>query len=419
MRNKLLKISIIINIILIFFGSYIANLYIIQAVALAVAILACDLSKIKIKKDTIIWLIFGVILIGSISISMDIQSSIEVTALIIMGIIIKIIYENNKEGEKWTIFFVNSLLFASEIHVFATILQLIFPNLINQINSLLLVQSNLDMNQQLYESGGYAGITGQTSINAFYISIFIGITFCRVLLNKEYKKTNLILFVIGMVALFLTGKRGMLLYVIFSIIFISFYLINKDKKNNLKYLLMLAIIILVAYIVLLNIPEAQNILEKMQLLEENGDVLNGRDVLWNKSMNIFKDNKILGIGIGTVQNLIGDYSHNVYIQLLAEIGIIGFSVYCVAIIISFMQTIKKMKQVLKIDDKSKKEILAVSLFIQIIYICYSFSGNPLYGQMFFVPYMIAIAIANSISIEHIKNNNREEYKNANWNNNIS
>lgn len=419
MRNKLLKISIIINIILIFFGSYIANLYIIQAVALAVAILACDLSKIKIKKDTIIWLIFGVILIGSISISMDIQSSIEVTALIIMGIIIKIIYENNKEGEKWTIFFVNSLLFASGIHVFATILQLIFPNLINQINSLLLVQSNLDMNQQLYESGGYAGITGQTSINAFYISIFIGITFCRVLLNKEYKKTNLILFVIGMLALFLTGKRGMLLYVIFSIIFISFYLINKDKKNNLKYLLMLAIIILVAYIVLLNIPEAQNILEKMQLLEENGDVLNGRDVLWNKSMNIFKDNKILGIGIGTVQNLIGDYSHNVYIQLLAETGIIGFSVYCVAIIISFMQTIKKMKQVLKIDDRSKKEILAVSLFIQIIYICYSFSGNPLYGQMFFVPYMIAIAIANSISIEHIKNNNREEYKNANWNNNIS
>lgn len=419
MRNKLLKISIIINIILIFFGSYIANLYIIQAVALAVAILSCDLSKIKIKKDTIIWLIFGIILIGSIAISMDIQSSIEVTALIIMGIIIKIIYENNKDGEKWTIFFVNSLLLASGIHVFATILQLIFPNLINQINSVLLVQSNLDMNQQLYESGGYAGITGQTSINAFYISIFIGITFCRVLLNKEYKKTNLILFVIGMVALFLTGKRGMLLYVIFSIIFISFYLINKDKKNNLKYLLMLAIIILVAYIVLLNIPEAQNILEKMQLLEENGDVLNGRDVLWNKSMNIFKDNKILGIGIGTVQNLIGDYSHNVYIQLLAETGIIGFSVYCVAIIISFMQTIKKMKQVLKIDDKSKKEILAVSLFIQIIYICYSFSGNPLYGQMFFVPYMIAIAIANFISIEHIKNNNREEYKNANWNNNIS
>ena len=49
-KSLLLKISVIMNTVLAFFGSYIGNLYIIQIIALIPAFLAVPLKEIKIKK---------------------------------------------------------------------------------------------------------------------------------------------------------------------------------------------------------------------------------------------------------------------------------------------------------------------------------------------------------------------------------
>ena len=46
-KSLLLKISVIMNTVLAFFGSYIGNLYIIQIIALIPAFLAVPLKEIK------------------------------------------------------------------------------------------------------------------------------------------------------------------------------------------------------------------------------------------------------------------------------------------------------------------------------------------------------------------------------------
>ena len=73
-------------------------------------------------------------------------------------------------------------------------------------------------------------------------------------------------------------------------------------------------------------------------------------------------------------------------------------------------TIKKASIILKRKDLEQKISIVMSLFIQGIFIMYGFTGNPLYGQYFLVPYMIAVAMSNSIIVkEENKIENRNNY----------
>lgn len=410
MKNKsnlFLKLSILINVLMIFFGAYLGNLYILQVIALGFAILSSNLEKIKIKPDTIIWLIACLIFGFSVIYSMDKQSTMEVASLISMAIALKILYENKEED--WQKYFLKLTLIASGIHVGATVLQLIIPNFISLINGFILSGKSLQMNQDLYSVGGYAGITGQTSVNAFYITLFIGIIFLKLMFEKRYKKINIVLLIMAIIALFLTGKRGMLIFSIISNIIIYAYISYKDRKNVLKYFFMILVIGIIGYAIIMNIPQAKLIFEKIVLLEESENVLNGRDTLWKETLEVFIENPIIGIGLGTIQNVTGDYSHNIYIQILAENGFIGFSIYILATLSSLYITIKKAGIILKKGEVNQKVNILVALFIQSIFIMYGFTGNPLYGQYFMIPYTISIAITNSTVIKEEKENENRYY----------
>ena len=265
-NNMFLKISIVINVLMIFFGVYIGNLYILQFIALAFAILSLNPKKIKIKSDTILWIILCIILIMSTVYSISRQDSIEVVSLICMAIILKMLYEN--EEKEWKKYFLRLTLISSGVHVVATIIQLIFPNLINSLNSIILSPEGLKINQELYKTGGYAGITAQTSINAFYIAIFVGIIFLNLVLKKENKALNTFFLIVSIIALFVTGKRGMLIFSLLSIILIYLYTAFKDKKNILKYVPMFFIIGIIGYISVINIPQAKVVIDKIQTLNE-------------------------------------------------------------------------------------------------------------------------------------------------------
>ena len=407
-NNVFIKISILLNVLMIFFGAYIGNLYILQGIALFFAVLSTDLKKIKIRADTIIWLILCMILIMSICYSINRQDSIEVVSLIGMTIILKILYEN--QSEEWNKYFLKIAWLASGVHVIATILQLIFPDMINSINSVILGAEGMKTNQELFRAGGYAGITAQTTVNAFYITIFLGISSLNLAVKKEHKIANITFLIISIIALFITGKRGMLIFSALSIALIYIYIAFKDKKNILKYIVTILIVGSIGYISIINVPQTKIIIDRIQVLNENKNALNGRDELWQASIEVFINNPLMGVGIGTIKEIIGEYSHNSYIQILAETGIVGEMVYILSILFSIFMTIKKASIILKEEDLEQKISIVMSLFIQGIFIMYGCTGNPLYGQYFLVPYMIAVAMSNSIIVkEENKIENRNNY----------
>ncbi len=405
--NILLSLSMFISVMLIFFNGKLGNLYIIQAVSCGLAIMTCNISKLKIKKDSLIWILAGIVSMLSIAISKQKETTIPYVLTILMLIMIKIIYENH---DKWQKKFITLMTIASGINVFATIIQLIFPNIIANINKVLLTAEGFAQNQMFFSAGAYAGINIQTAANAYFIAIFIGITFVRIVL-KPKQKVNIILLMIAIIALFITAKRGILIFTLVSMIFVYIFLLNKNKKDIFKYLIILMLIGTIGYIAVINIPETQIIFDKFTRLEEANDVLNGRDYLWKQSLNVFSENKVFGAGIGYVNFLLGDAPHNIYIQLLSETGIIGFITYIMAIISSLLISLKKASVVLKQKDESNKIYCSFSIFMQLLFITYGFTGNPLFSNIFFTPYIIAIAMINGISTEgsEKKNESRNNY----------
>lgn len=85
-------------------------------------------------------------------------------------------------------------------------------------------------------------------------------------------------------------------------------------------------------------------------------------------------------------------AHNVYIQVLCEMGIIGFVLYIVDCHYSFKYTIKALKYFSKTQDYQYKCCHSVFRF----YLLYSLSGNCLYDMTFYL-YIIAMAITGALN----------------------
>ncbi len=404
-NNIFFNISIFFNIILIFFGNYFTNLYYLQIMALIFVIISYmgtqkNKSVIEIKKDSFWWLVFVIYSMVLSYFSIDIVNSIRIIILILLGVLIKIFYEKSF-CINWKKTFVKGMYICSSVYVIFTILQLLMPNFIYNINTILLKPSELELNVLLFNNGAYAGITGQTGLNAFFITIFIVISFLDMLFKKKNKKIYIILFLLGLLALILTGKRGMLIFTCITVFLIYIFLSLNDLKHFYKYILIFIISIGGIIILLKNIPQTSIIMNKFLFLSRDNDILNGRQELWNKSMQIFDNNKFTGIGIGTIADIIGDYSHNVYIQIMAEIGIIGIFLYILAVFKSLECSIKKLKKYNSEIEAKRKKIYYIlfSISMQTIFIFYSCTGNPLYSHIFLMPYLLSIAIIYNLEEE--------------------
>lgn len=277
------------------------------------------------------------------------------------------------------------------IHVIATYFFLIFPSVYT--NYALKVFGYYPIGTNNGISGYTAGLTSHYSSNALFIT---GCIFALLYLNRCNKKSKitkfLLIFAVG--ALLLTGKRAHILFTVISILII--YII--DNRKNLEKMINKTIIITIIFLVVIFItylifPKMLSVFERV----ENG--LSGRDAYWVKAVEWFESNPITGIGwlqFGQ-QYKVYNYNqsmntHNVYLQLLCECGIIGLALFMIVIIISLKTTLYKYT---RCDDNNEKNKYYYSLLIQFFFILYCLTGNCLYDNTLFY-YSIASGIGMSI-----------------------
>lgn len=127
---------------------------------------------------------------------------------------------------------------------------------------------------------------------------------------------------------------------------------------------------------------------------ETGDMSVGRVDVWLKAFSMFGKHSLVGIGWGQYVNQGGWFwnIHNIYIQLLVETGIIGFIIYCGWFLFHLVRT-WSMYSKMRVNPEDYTNIdyclMNFSLAMQIFFILYGFTGNPLYDREMFVPYFIA------------------------------
>jgi len=296
------------------------------------------------------------------------------------------------------------------------------------------------------------GLFGNVNYFAEYLIIPLPIAISLFFVSKN--KTSKILLSIGILAmggsLIATFTRGTYLGLAISLIFMFILFLISQGKNFLKENKKIFIIILIAILVVTYLFVFPNPLNKSgtviskikgrisisQLTQ--GSSLKRRIAIWKFTGMMIKDHLLLGSGIGTFkynslnyqakffdqgQNRslypygIADKVHNEYLQLWAELGIIGLGVF-VWIIFSFFNYGLKL---LKRTKDDYKEGIIIGLMGGIIAVLIEgLFGFPLHQPATIVLFWLALALigvgvgdkdeiyAKEINISQKSSNSNEE-----------
>ena len=236
-------------------------------------------------------------------------------------------------------FILNSITFIVFLEVFAVV----FPF----INDIITEGSFLSRSQR------YSGFTGNINIAAFSILMKLPLIIYNLLTTQKrtWAIFNLIIVFFSIYSIIsIHQTRGAILglIIIFLILIIYFLVQFKNKKINLKYFSKGLLIFTIPFIINLFINNFQttnfsnqkgnSIAERLEtIVSQNDESKNSRLRYWEQSIITALKNPLFGIGIGNwklkgiesdVQNLnnyiVPYHSHNDFLEIFAETGIIGF-----------------------------------------------------------------------------------------------
>ena len=229
------------------------------------------------------------------------------------------------------------------------------------------------------------------------ISCFVCIAINHYSRSKIKSFFTIIFVTIGVLAIYLTGSRTLLISIPFAIIL---YLIIYNKKNNFaKPIFVLFgtifIIALTNYIAsIINYESSERIIgfllnfSQTELLIETIKS-EKRFILWEAGIRMFLDNPLFGVGFGGFRDvrrsygIHGSMAHNSYIDILSETGIIGFlfASFMIYSVYIRLQNIKKFTTSV-IDDNYVN--LFIIFFISFFAVWVSLHHKAISRSMFLI-----------------------------------
>jgi O-antigen ligase len=354
-------------------------------------------KKIELTRFELYWLVFAVAIL--LYNNGDIQNGEWVSAVFFTAtIILTIILTCTKD---WIGVFMGTLKIFTMINAIATILFFISPGLYNAYEPLILKTT-----KGFYTAGYTAGITRHYSLNGVILSLGSILCFTELLSRKRKKFETIILFLVEFLALILTTKRAHFLFTGVAMCVI-YFLLNRKFTTVLK--IILGTFAAGGLLLFLSnfIPELGFVINRFF---GQSDISNGRFYVYAMGFKMFRKSPIFGHGWN--QFIYTDASrylalllsgesyayiqmHNVYLQLLYEVGIVGFILVISLLAGTLIRSIRFQKSFYidakKISERENK-YLVFSIAYQIFFLCYCITGNPLYDAMAYIPYFFSCGI---------------------------
>lgn len=238
--------------------------------------------------------------------------------------------------------------------------------------------------------GAYAGLAGDRGEAAVLMCMGIAIGWAKYASKITKLKSVILELSLLYIALLLTSKRMMF---VISLIIPTLVLIMFTKgKRRITVCVVAGIGVITVLFLSSRIPALNNIFIR---LADTEDLLtmNGRARLWDISKQMFLEHKLFGTGFNSFNTIAFSrgiqYSaagggtemvyqgHNSYLQMLGELGIVGFSFY-VLLQISVYTGIYKL--ILSKDrlDLQNITLLYTCFFIIVLFTVYGYTGNCAY-----------------------------------------
>lgn len=317
----------------------------------------------------------------------------------------------SKYSDMWIVSYKKYMILFAIIHTICTLAFKFIPKLYPQFVLQLFETKYQGALLNWYNNGYATGLGVHYSQNGIFLAMAVGILIITFIYESNKKISILILSICSFIALLLTGKRGPVIFSLIALLLTYYiYASYKPITRFLKIVIMAMLAIVSIYLLSIFIPSIAHTLERFTSYGE--DITNGRVELYEFAWEWFKEKPIFGIGWGGYPYRINNtyigliygresnmYAHNVYLQLLCEVGIVGFIIFISAMLTTLVKTYKLLKYSRKKIRKLGKEnelILSFSIFIQIFFLMYSLTGNPLYEYSTLFPYLISCAASLSI-----------------------
>lgn len=277
---------------------------------------------------------------------------------------------------------------------------------------------------QQINNGYMTGLTSHYSTMGIYMSIGMCFFAGSIFNDKDrIDKKDLVGIAIMLIGTFLSGKRSALLFPAISILLVYFSFFKpKNASRRYNYIGIMAIILLTSALIMTMIPglggAIGRVLDILGSTDLN-DITNKRyEMLWLPAIYLFLDSPIFGIGWGNFKYSFTKYyafkanqnnTHNVYLQLLCETGIVGSIIILgtmFASVVTIGRTLSAWRKGKISIQQNQLMVLGVSMAMQLYFFLYSLSGNPLYDIQCYLPYMISVAMGLATTRKVRIDNNR-------------
>ena len=287
---------------------------------------------------------------------------------------------------------------------------------ISSIISIYTIIQYYGLDPYLRELGALTSTIGQKNWISNYLALIFPIIFSFFLL-EEIKKNKILLFLLLSIiytTIMICQSRGIWISISLALI-ISIYIIVKFNifeifKKNKKWL----IILFSTFLIITIIYSTDNPLNKSRLtvtqralsvFDEKDPSINTRFLIWKNTLQMIKDKPLLGSGIGTFKMNYLDYqaeffknnpdsikyytfpreAHNEYLQIGAELGLLGLGLFMAIIFIFYSIVLNFLKK----EPNSKNRLVSWGLLMGIsCFLIHSLFTFPLHvpalGSAFFI-----------------------------------
>lgn len=304
------------------------------------------------------------------------------------------------------------LRFIAKIGVFHALLVLIHFFMKQRFNSLvfpLYTTGTREYAEAYYRGGRYFGIMPTPHEVAGLISFSLLILLMYLLAFQRKSVKAYLLIALLSVALLLTGKRGVLVCILLTIVLITLCLYGSKKQwqRAIGFLLMAGIGLLAAYCYIITHPENAlfyRIIKTINGLSSGSAIDSSRGLLYQKAFEEWLQNPWFGIGWRHFKSLTTlkfgfAMAHEVnfdYLQWLCELGIVGFSLMMTPVLITLYRTIFICRKGLRrITDPAYRWMTLFAISVQFFTLMYAFIEIPFYDLMYFTIYCISCLLINA------------------------
>lgn len=360
----------------------------------------CAIRGNALSKEQIIWIIaiiyFWVGCIYSVDRNSSVSYCISIsTASVILFVVLKIQFYAK----------CYNLLYTFMTFSLATIyLNFFVHDLMTNYFSFLLPEAIRSTVVSDISAGAYSGIFADRANAAFGLNIGFAISYIKYMTKQKRKNRYLILSGLFWGGIILTGKRT--LAIIPVILILAFMLIKSANRRKNRIYVTLIIICLGAIFIITAFPQSISFFSR----GKTDDLLNSRGtVLWPVAIQMFMSHKLFGTGINTYNIILNQsnlndntlstwssHAHNIYIQILGELGIVGLLLIVSFIFCNIRKTIRLLKQ----QNSDQREVLLfISLSIQLIWAVYGLTGNTFYYSQQLLCYILGVATLEAIENE--------------------